>query len=92
MTWCIVGGYILTPDQVLQWCRRHNIDDPKPASTTLIINCWLRERKIRTRLLAVTLRKEDLYLVVTARRSDVNATKEDSHAHSVNAQIDMGHV
>jgi len=96
----LVGGYILTPDQVLQWSRGHNIDDPTPVNNmTLAVNYYLRERHIPTRLLAVTFREEDLYLVVTARRTDSSATetqfepfKEDSHALSVKAQINVGDV
>jgi len=95
----LVGGYLLTPDQVLQWCQDHNIQDPTPVSTTLVVNCWLRERSIATRLLAVTFRKEDLYLVVTARRNDGNATatefeplKEDDHALLVKRQMDVGDI
>ncbi|PFH49882.1 hypothetical protein AMATHDRAFT_48359 [Amanita thiersii Skay4041] len=95
----LVGGYILTPDQVRQWCLAHEIEDPTPASATILVNRWLREHSIPTRLLAVTFRKESMYLIVTTRRSDPIATQisfkpfeENDRARQVKSQLDVGDV
>ena len=59
-------------------------------------NRWLRERQIRTHLLAVLFRNEDLlFLVLTARRNDASATITEFkpfEEDSINACLDVGDV
>jgi hypothetical protein len=93
----LVGGYILSEDQVLEWCRDHNIDDPPPIRTTSVVKRWLRGQELNTRLLAVSLNKDDLwYIFVTASRVDIHATvtdfeafEGDDHARSLKVQLEL---
>ena len=84
----LVGGYKLTRDQVLQWCRPRGLDPPD-GNVTLDVNDWLRTHNIaQTRLLSCTYHAETIYLVVTNRRIDRNATRDNfmPFAESENAR------
>jgi hypothetical protein len=95
----LFGGYLVTRDQVLQWCLDHNLGSPCLVNTTFVVDDWLREQHIPSRLRGVTYRRQDWYLLITARRKDARATftkfkplKEDDHALSIKTQMNMGDV
>jgi hypothetical protein len=69
----LVGGYKLTRDQVLQWCRPRNLGPPE-FNITLVVNRWLSSQNIPTRLLACDYHEKCIYLVVTNRRVDSKGT------------------
>jgi len=76
----LVGGYKLTHDQVLEWCRPRDIDPPD-GNTTLFVNRWLRSQGIKqTRLLACDYHGETIFLVVTDRKLDGNGTSNNFEA------------
>jgi len=72
----LVGGYKLTEDQVLQWCRPRNIDPPK-YQVAGTIDRWLSSQKIPIRLLPCDYEQKCIFLVVTDRRVDPKGTIND---------------
>ena len=73
----LVGGYKLTRDQVLEWCRPRDLDPPH-GNTTLFVNCWLHHQGIKqTHLLACDYYRAAIFLVVTDRKIDGNGTPND---------------
>jgi hypothetical protein len=94
----LVGGYKLTPDQARNWCSRENLQPP-PSNISLFVNRWLREKNIKTRLLACGYCDEDIFLVVTTRRIDpagkptqFEPFKEDDKARFIKKQIGIENV
>jgi len=71
----LVGGYILSWEQVVHWGRLKNCEPPNRANATIAINHWLKTNGVKTRLLAVDYKEEPMYLVVTDRKTDVGTRK-----------------
>jgi hypothetical protein len=69
----LVGGYILSWEQVVQWGRLKDCEPPNRANATIAINHYLKVNNIKTRLLAVDYQEEPMYLVVTDRKTDVGS-------------------
>jgi hypothetical protein len=95
----LVGGYKLTEDQVLEWCRPRNIQPPD-GNTTLFVNRWLRSQGIKnTRLLACDYYGETIFLVVTDRKVDgigsldnFEAFRESERACQIKKLLQVGDV
>jgi hypothetical protein len=94
----LVGGYKLTPDEARNWCSLHDLHPPE-CNISLFVNRWLRERDMKTRVLACDYRGEPIFLVVTTRRVDRTGTParfepfvEDDRARFIKKQIKIESV
>ncbi|GBE84684.1 hypothetical protein BKA93DRAFT_215122 [Sparassis latifolia] len=70
----LVGGYKLTPDQVLEWCGRHGLVPPE-GCYAITVNRYLKSQMSGHRLLPCDYEGEPIFLVVTNRVIDPTATR-----------------
>lgn len=88
----LLGGYKITRERGLRWCSNNKLEADH-GNVTVVVNRWLRDHAIRTRLLACDYEKEPILLFVTHRRESVDhfPFQEDQRAHEVKANLkEMG--
>ena len=61
----LVGGYILTFEQVFAFAERNKFEIPAIELTTLRSNAWLKSQGVPYRLLAATYKGESRIVLVT---------------------------
>jgi hypothetical protein len=60
----ILGGYILTEAQLLDWCQRQGITIQPPFSIRTAISKWLLSHPFKIRLVSVPY-QESMYIIAT---------------------------
>ncbi|KAF8815505.1 hypothetical protein BYT27DRAFT_6681020 [Phlegmacium glaucopus] len=69
----LVGGYKMTEDQVLEWCKPRGLK-PTMGLYMSTVNRYLRNQNIPLRILACDYEREPIFLLVTNRKEDPTAT------------------
>lgn len=95
-----VTGYLLTPDQVCLWCRKHGIFGSDSDAFHLIprINSWLSSHGHSPRVMQVQRSGDTLYLVLTGAKVVQHASTrhlplhESASARYIRDQMDLGSV
>jgi hypothetical protein len=73
----LVGGYILTYEQVYAFADHNNFEIPGIEGLTLCPNQWLRSQGVPFRLLAVPYKKHGRIMLVTRASHTSGETKEN---------------
>jgi hypothetical protein len=71
----LVGGYILTFEQVFAFADRNKFEIPAIETTTLRSNAWLKSQGVPYRLLAATYKGESRIVLVTRATHRNDETK-----------------
>jgi hypothetical protein len=69
----LVGGYKLTKDQVLEWCKPRGLE-PGWGQVAFIVNDYLRNQDHPFRLLPCEYDGDPIYLLLTNQQVDSTAT------------------
>ncbi|KIM79886.1 hypothetical protein PILCRDRAFT_823070 [Piloderma croceum F 1598] len=73
----LVGGYILTVEQVFAFATRNGFEIPTIDVTTLCSNRWLRSQGVPFRLLAASYKGQPRVVLVTRARHRSDETKDN---------------
>ena len=85
----LVGGYVLTIDQVTAFADRKKIEIPCFDATTVCCNRWLKSQGVPYRLLAATYKGQPRIVLVTkaAHRDDETKYKFTSFSERPEDQV-----
>jgi hypothetical protein len=72
----LVGGYILTVEQVFAFANRNKFEIPTIDVTTLCSNRWLRSQGVPFRLLAASYKGQPRVILVTRAKHRSDETKD----------------
>jgi hypothetical protein len=74
---CLLSGYLLTCEQVCQWCQQRGIRDYDAPTLTIRVNLWLTEHGISPRLFPIKYDGSTQYLVHVGTKFHRTATTDN---------------
>jgi hypothetical protein len=73
----LVGGYLLTIEQVFDFAERKGFEIPSIDATTLCSNRWLKSQSVPFRLLAASYEGQPRIILVTRAKHRSDETKDN---------------
>jgi hypothetical protein len=82
----LVGGYLLTIQQVLDFAQRNGFEIPSFEASTICSNRWLKSQSVPFRLRATSYEGQPRIVLVTRAKSRSDETKDNFTPFSENLE------